>query len=372
MGAGCTCVKTSPVVAYKPDSDRSKRATPAKDAEPTTHLFESSSSSCLEIWAEDSGARQMASGEDAATYGELVRAPSSGDSLPASVEATIANDVPRTLLQDKAPLGPQDREALTRMLRALARWDPELSYCQGMNYITRFALLSSGVDHAGDGVKSGSGQVEGSPQPSEAAEADAFWLIACLLWRYGARALFLERTPLLKLYGFCLSRLLQRRLPEAHSALDGLDAVLGFKWFGTLFTTVLPFGVAARAWDLLVRDGLTALLCLALGLCSLLAPALLAAKQEGEEACEVMGRLQKQLPADVTPLLPAGVQAGGLSDEALGAQRLLAAAESQACEAGELEPLLEAWRQERPQDAADLGESFTFLSTVPGPKITKL
>merc|ERR1719161_2536982 len=168
-----------------------------------------------------------------------------------------------------------------------------------MNFVAAFALLSA------------SGVGDGEASLGRQEEADAFWLISCIMQRYGARGLFLEGTPLVHLYSFCISRMLERRLPEVHARLGGLEEVLGFKWFGTLFTTVLPFEAVSHAWDLLLRDGLTALLALALGLCSLMAPLLRAAEGEGEEALEVLGRVQRELPSDAAVLLPPGESADG-------------------------------------------------------------
>ncbi|CAK0853505.1 unnamed protein product, partial [Prorocentrum cordatum] len=168
----------------------------------------------------------------------------------------------------------------------------------------------------------------------------------------------------LKLYGFCLSRLLRKRLPEFHRTLAGIDDVLGFKWFGTLFTTVLPREAALRAWDVILRDGLSALLALALGLCSLVAPALAAAVKEGSEAPEFMGLLQRRLAVDPAPLLPAdwaparGREAEQRARKA--GQRLIEAAEEQRCSLEELSSLLELWRQERPADASDLDAGFEW------------
>jgi len=165
---------------------------------------------------------------------------------------------------------------------------------------------------------------------------------------------------LLKLYSFCLSRLLAERLPEVHGLLEGLDAVLGYKWFGTLFTTVLPVEVAARIWDMVFRDGLPALLRCALGLCSLLGPTLREARHDGEDAIEVMGRLQRQLQTDVTPLLPGGAGGAHGNTARLVGERLQGEAQNHAFELDELEALLEVWRLEDPQSAKDLGDSFSF------------
>lgn len=299
------------------------------------------------------------------SYRELVRAAAQGGSLPPAVAVAIDNDVQRTFFPGRAPPGSGEVEALGRMLRALAIWDPQVAYCQGMNFLAAFALASAG--QASCGAADPQGHSTGSPSPSDSPEEDAFWLAACLIEQYGARGFFSVNTPLLKLYGFCLSRLLEQRLPEFYKALGGLDTVLGFKWFGTVFTTVLPLEAAVCAWDLLIRDGLSMLLSVALGLCSLVAPAFAAGLKEGADAPEMLGLLQRQLPLDSGLLLPPGWAPAKGHEASQRAQKarkarecFFAAAEAHRCTLGELDALLRAWQQEQPHEAAELGGSFSW------------
>lgn len=386
MGSGCCTAAqaSSPEIVYKPGeksppADKRTvadvgdvKADPSDDLSKHTSLEAVSSElpsghGHFSFWAEAAQVSHFMVAES--PYQELLHAAVDGKSLPPAVEASICKDVPRTFFSGQPPPEGEDFETLGRVLRVLAFWDPELAYCQGVNFAAAFALRAWSVES--DGTNS-------SEPPRGRSEEESFWLVACLMRQYGARWFFLHHTPLLKLYGFCLSRLLERHLPEMHRILEGLDAVLGFKWFGTIFTTVLPFEVAMRAWDMLFRDGLVALLRLALGLCFLLAPALLAAEREGEEAVETMGRLQRQLSVDAAPLLRPPQPGMGAGDRCKGVgademdvneqsagqlagNRLMAAAESFEFSLGELEVLLLAWKNERPGDAADLGEGFSFL-----------
>jgi len=272
--------------------------------------------------------------------------------------------VPRTYFSGQEPPGPDKAASVERILRTLAFWDPKLAYCQGLNFLAAFALESSRWKHVSEDL---GGQACSQSNiivvaSSGTIETDAFWLVACLMRDYGARNLFLDKTPLLKLYGFCLRRLVEKRMPELHVFLSGLEQVLGYKWFGTLFTTVLPPVVTARAWDLMLREGLHTLLFVAVGLCSMLEPSLLAAEAEGLEAYEVIGDLQRRLPRDIEALLPKGwaQQNGVTAGEAAGIRLLEATERVWGGGVDDLEELLLEWRSIHPSDAADLDPEFSF------------
>ncbi|CAK0877309.1 unnamed protein product, partial [Prorocentrum cordatum] len=153
-------------------------------------------------------------------------------------------------------------------------------------------------------------------------------------------------------------------MPQLGALGEQLCTVLGFKWFGTLFTTGLPAEVAVVAWGLIVRDGLAALLPLALGVCALaleprLQPAALEAADEDPE--DALGRVQRQLPADAALLLPP--DAAALPPAAAAAQaagRVARAAERFACTPEVLEGLLEGYRRRHPEEASELGADFSF------------
>jgi len=323
----------------------------------------------ISAWVESAKARGAAIGDNAQPYAQLAKAAARSDALPTAADVAISNDVPRTFFASWPARGAQETDALARLLRALVLWDPEVAYCQGMNYVVFFALRTAALGCSDGDRAVGLDLRNAYATVSDEQETSAFSLVTCLMQHYGARALFLDRTPLLKLYSFCFARLMERRLPSVQRSLEGLDGVLGFKWFGTLFTTILPPQAVMRVWDVLFRDGLPALLCVALALCSLVAPALEDAVRQGEEAAEVMGQLQRQLPVDTTPLLPTdwASSAPDGEPEALAAikadaagERLVDATERYLCSADELDALLAAWRREHPSDAVDLGEAFSF------------
>lgn len=392
MGGGCSCSKASPIRVYQPKkrdspSDTAKGGEAVSDtcetkSQPGQHagdekiLLPEHSISTPEpghghflFWVDSACVSQFAARET--PYSDLVLAAGAeGSSLPQSVQTSISNDIPRTFFIGQPPLETWEAESLTRILRALAFWDQDLAYCQGLNYISAFVLRAASVAESGGGVGATLNDVA-----TRCKEEEAFWLVACLMRQYRARGFFLDQTPLLKLYGFCVGKLLQRHLPALHTMLQGLEEVLCYKWLGTLFTTVLPPEVALRAWDVVFHHGLVALFRLALGLFLLLAPALLVAESNGEEAVEALGPLQRQLATDPAPLLqPLGpestlsgsvafidallVQDGTAQD--IAGRRWIAASESFKFNHDEFEVILLAFRRERWQEAAGLDGAFSF------------
>lgn len=313
----------------------------------------------LALWVQASGAHACRRPGER-SYWELVSQASRTEGLPQEVRNTIRSDVPRTFFFGRPRPRLEESQALERMLFALALWDPGLAYCQGMNFLACFALLAAGWGAPGCAQAEASGEVSGAVTALD--EERAFWLVACLMRDYGARELFLDRTPLLKCYSFCFATLLKRQLPGLYSFLKGgMADVIGFKWFGTLMTTLLPLETAACAWDVLVRDGLDALLPLALGICSLVEPQLLAKAKAGVEPEEGFGKVEKRLPQEPALLLEGCEEGAEREVGARAAERLVRTAERFTCGPKELETLLDAWRRECPTEAADLNPDFSFL-----------
>eukprot|EP00930_Biecheleria_cincta_P097554 TRINITY_DN89257_c0_g1_i1.p1 TRINITY_DN89257_c0_g1~~TRINITY_DN89257_c0_g1_i1.p1 ORF type:complete len:383 (-),score=62.16 TRINITY_DN89257_c0_g1_i1:263-1411(-) len=370
MGSGCSCahgcvyVISKPAVADKVASQPShaKQLVQTDSRQGATSI--AFGTSRLVSWAWMSGAHQHRKLAGDGHYAELVRKSAKEDAVPAQVLRSIAADVPRTMFAGQH-LTAAETESLERILRCIALWDAELAYCQGLNFIASFALRSATERAASNEVGASSGS-----QPSQlsgSVEEDTFWLLCCVLRDYGARELFLDRTPLLKLYSFCLARLIEQQLPELQRILSGLEEVLGYKWFGTMFVTLLPPNVVAQIWNLMLAEGLPALIASAMGLCLLLTDVLRKGQQEGEEAMAVIGELQRQLPSDISPLLPLGWTSPSRNTEEAHAEagkRLLEAAGKFKCGTEELEALLAQWRIERPGESADLSDVFSFRQAI--------
>lgn len=123
---------------------------------------------------------------------------------------------------------------LRRVLTAYARHNPSLGYCQSMNYLVAFALLTVGD------------------------EESAFWLLVALLEEklypgthagdlFGA---LVEFNALHGLVNWLLPRL-GRHLAECQCNL----AFMCTKWLLCLFVDSLPPHTAARVWDCFVVEG---------------------------------------------------------------------------------------------------------------------
>ena len=83
-----------------------------------------------------------------------------------------------TSSSDPSPVGKQDpfggyTGKLKNILHALSLFDPEVGYCQGINFITALLLVQS----------SGSGVLE---------EEDVFWLLVSILRKFHLAGLFME------------------------------------------------------------------------------------------------------------------------------------------------------------------------------------
>lgn len=87
--------------------------------------------------------------------------------IPDDVRSVILKDVPRSFPEYTFFETPQSRENLTRILFAYAASDPEVGYCQGLNFVAGCILLYS-------------------PDPEE-----AFATLHLLLLQHGMRALYL-------------------------------------------------------------------------------------------------------------------------------------------------------------------------------------
>lgn len=140
---------------------------------------------------------------------------------------------------------------LRRVLRRFVLARPELGYCQGMNYTA--ATLLTVLD-----------------------EATAFWSLLALtqhcLAGYYDTSLSQLQTDIQILDVLC-----RRHVPRAHAALARLDIALELflpTWLLTLFARDAPAELVVRVWDVVLHDGVIAVLRFALARLALLAPAL--------------------------------------------------------------------------------------------------
>lgn len=178
-----------------------------------------------------------------------------------TVEA-IEKDLDRTFpgLED---FDDRKKRELAAMLRAHSGLFPSVGYCQGMNFVAGFILMVAG-------------RVPDAPK-------DAFLLLVQMMVKYRANLLFCEGLPLLKLHTFQYRTLLQRLFPDVHRHFQDQQITPELyltRWILTIFTQPLSFSSAARVWDLIVCDGLQAVVLIALAIVKLRKNRIL---QEGTE-----------------------------------------------------------------------------------------
>eukprot|EP00930_Biecheleria_cincta_P059680 TRINITY_DN4539_c0_g1_i1.p2 TRINITY_DN4539_c0_g1~~TRINITY_DN4539_c0_g1_i1.p2 ORF type:complete len:611 (-),score=118.14 TRINITY_DN4539_c0_g1_i1:104-1936(-) len=147
-----------------------------------------------------------------------------------------------------------------------------------MNFVAGFILLNAGQ--------------------SKDASKDCFFCLVQMMVKYRANLLFCDGLPLLKLHTFQFRLALAQLFPEIHRHFADAQITPELyltKWILTIFTQPLPFESAARVWDLILCDGLQAIVLVALAIIKLMKARLL--REDTEGILELMsGR------ADTAPL----------------------------------------------------------------------
>jgi hypothetical protein len=157
---------------------------------------------------------------------------------------------------------------LSEVLRAYARHNPEVGYCQGMNLIAASLLLI---------------------MPT--AE-DAFWVMASIIEHILPRHYYDHSLLTSRADQQVLRQYVSELLPKLSGHLESLSIdleALTFQWFLSLFTACLSAEALYRVWDVLLcskdeegHGGSTFLFQVALALLKLNEPALLACQGPAE------------------------------------------------------------------------------------------
>lgn len=197
------------------------------------------------IWAECSGALSI---RVPGYYEDLVSRSSEGDDPV--VISQIEMDVHRTLTDNIFFRRGPGVAKLSEVLKAYARRNPEVGYCQGMNLITANLLLI---------------------MPST---EETFWILvsiveAILPQGYYDHSLMASRADqnVLRQYVTAVLPKLSQHLEELSIELEALT----FQWFLSVFTDCLSAEALFRVWDvvLCISDGSTFLFQVALALLKL-------------------------------------------------------------------------------------------------------
>ncbi len=132
--------------------------------------------------------------------------------------------------------------SLYKLLRAFAANDPEVSYCQGMNYLANFLLFTSNFN-----------------------EVEAFYMMIALFSTtfnssFGIRGFYTDGFALTSFYTYLFHEYLKERNPKLSyhiiNVLEMKDEFWLNKWFMSLYTILFPYEVIMRLWDYLFIYGL--------------------------------------------------------------------------------------------------------------------
>lgn len=148
-------------------------------------------------------------------------------------EKGIKRDLSRTSFAKNA-----SEESLFNIIKAYSLWDPEVGYIQGMAFITVPLLLCM-------------------------KEEEAFCLLVVLMKTYSLRDLYLPEMPGLHIKLYQFDRILEDTVAPVyvHLARQGvLSSMYASQWFLTFFAYKFPLPIVLRIFDIVVAEGLEAIL----------------------------------------------------------------------------------------------------------------
>ncbi|CAM9155733.1 unnamed protein product [Chrysoparadoxa australica] len=252
---------------------------------------------CLQV---EKAKAQLTAGKDLSSlefYRSCVQqsphSPCSGKAALSSTggEGEILRDVSRTYPSHDMFLDPngQGQNMLANVLRACLVTQPDVGYCQGMNFVSGALLMTALLKHPTLGETSDADKEAvnrdgeaglsfsyddplewtGEPEHTE-IEEEVFWLMNALTsgeQGIGAeltmRNLWMPGVPQMKLRVYQFDKLLAQQLPQLHAHFRAISLqleVLVSQWFLTLFSYSLPLHLLVKAWDIIFTDGWKALL----------------------------------------------------------------------------------------------------------------
>ncbi|XP_054706992.1 uncharacterized protein LOC129216802 [Uloborus diversus] len=176
--------------------------------------------------------------------------------LPESHKRQISLDLLRTMPNnvnfcDRSAEGVMQME---RVLTAFCLHNPQLGYCQGMNFLVGMMLLFVGPE-------------------------DAFWCLVAIVERYFASCYFDQGLVGAQADQELLKELLREKLPAVSAHLAALDIELStvtLNWFLSVFIDALPIETLLRIWDCFLLEGPKVLFRFSLGILKLQEEAILA------------------------------------------------------------------------------------------------
>ncbi|UKK01382.2 hypothetical protein MACK_002195 [Theileria orientalis] len=169
-------------------------------------------------------------------------------------------DVPRTFPELKV-FNKEAQNQLYRILSAYGNYQPEIGYCQGMNFVAGLLLLVSGFN-----------------------EKEAFVGFVGLMNEFKLQEFYKPSFPMIKTYIRGFERLLKELAPDLYEHLQREEvsvAVFLHQWLLTMFVASLPLRTVVALWDYMLYNGLSSILTVSLGLMWLLMPQITRLNFEG-------------------------------------------------------------------------------------------
>lgn len=153
---------------------------------------------------------------------------------------TIEDDVRRTFSKDTC-FDDEKRQRTRNVLNVYSLHNAQVGYGQGMSWVAALIIMLAG------------------------AEEEAFIFFACLMDHLGLAAFHGKYgNPLVWRYKSACTHLVQAALPELYRHMhEELELALSDKvdkWFYTLFASHFPTSLAMACWDVVICEGLNALL----------------------------------------------------------------------------------------------------------------
>lgn len=237
------------LVAKGTDKEKKRQSSSTTDSATTNGNAETVASSASSVRSEQSTANGTTSPQtekgsepnakiQAATAAEKKRKEKEESAAIQKLEKVIRRDLGARTSYSKYAAASGLQDGLFGVCKAYALYDQDVGYAQGMNFLIMPLLFNM-------------------------PEQEAFCLLARLMHHYDLRDLFIQDMPGLHMRLYQFERLLEDFEPALYCHLHrrGISPHLyATQWFLTLFAYRFPLQLVLRIYDLIISEGLSAIL----------------------------------------------------------------------------------------------------------------